>query len=128
MRYSAWLNAVPEKQKLSRLEQMRANGVEPELPECTAAYVAGFLWEIGPADNNGMGQSPISHLEMAAWQANTGVDLSSWEARTLRSLSLAYLGEVERAREPGCPSPWLLVPTEEAREQLPKRIRSVLRG
>jgi len=107
---------------------MRERGVEPDFPECDAIYLANYLWEVGPFDQGGMGPSAVTHSEIRAWQDNVGVELTSWEARTLRALSEAYLGETIRAKSPSCQPPWSVVPIEEKRKDLPKIIKSVLRG
>ena len=107
---------------------MRVDNIEPDLPECDAAYLAGYLWEVGPTEVGGMGPAPLSHSEIAGWQENTGIELTSWEARTLRCLSLAYINQTENAKKPTCPPPWLVIPKEEARDSLARRIRDALRG
>lgn len=129
----AWLNAAPRlpNQKsapLSRLELTRRAGNEPDFPECDAIYLANYLWEVGPVSAGGMGPAPVSHTELLAWQENTGVELSSWEARTLRDLSRAYLGESHRAEDPACPAPWSTFSLADKRQMLPKIIKSALRG
>ena len=128
VRQSAWLNTVPEKRELSRLEQMRIDQIEPQLPECDAVYLADYLWQVGPTVAGGMGPAPLSHQEIAAWQANTGIELSSWETRTLRSLSVAYLNESHEAKKPVRPAPWLPTQREEARMTVAKKVKDALRG
>lgn len=134
VRYAAWLHAAPDpasdKHKpVSRIERMQDEGVEPDIPECSAKYLAEFLFEIGPSSPVGMGEGPIGHLEIAAWQSNTGIELTSWEARTLRRLSIAYISESHRAKNPLCPSPLIDVPSDHVRQNnLPKLIRNALRG
>ncbi len=83
---------------------------ELEMPPCAASHIVGYLFEIGPVVLVGMGQGPISHVEIAAWQCNTGIDLDSWEARTLRSLSHEYLVESVQATNRDCPAPWQEAP------------------
>lgn len=127
VRQSAWLNTVPEKKELSRLEQMRNDGVDPPMPECEAIYLAEYLWQAGPTEVGGMGPAPLSHEEIAAWQANTGIDLTSWEARMLRALSLVYLNESHEAKKPARPQPWMQV-LEIDRELVARKIKGALRG
>ena len=77
----------------------------------------------------GMGEGPITQSEIAAWQGNVGIELTSWEARTLRSLSTVYLIECQKAKSPTCPSPLAVAISDEDRKtKLPKMIRSALRG
>lgn len=110
VRQSAWLNSTPDRKQpdpVSRLEAMKADGLEPEYPEVGAAeYLITYLFEVGPIMAAGMGSGPITHEELAAWQRNTGVDLQSWESRMLRRLSIDYLNESHRATKADCPAPY----------------------
>jgi len=54
----------------------------------------------------GMGASPITHQEIAAWCALTGITLGPWESRTLRRLSRDYVGELHEAADPKRKPPW----------------------
>jgi hypothetical protein len=56
--------------------------------------------------SGGMGNAPLSHSEIAAWQGNTGIELSAWEARTLRTLSAEYLNSAQDAEDAKCKAPW----------------------
>ncbi|WP_082452791.1 hypothetical protein [Sphingomonas sp. Leaf208] len=68
--------------------------------------------EIGMTGSNGMSATPLSWTEIAAWQANTCIRLSPWEARIIRALSLAYVGQSRDSEEETCPSPWRGAVTE----------------
>lgn len=78
------------------------NGEIIRLPENPAPYLTDWLFEIGPAGNDGA----LSWQEMAAWERLTGIELDPWEATTLRRLSIQYLNMKHEAKEPGCPPPW----------------------
>ncbi len=96
---------------LSRLAQIRKaqdnEEYEPEMPLVEAAgHVLDYLFEIGPTMLLGMGEAPLTHVELAAWQANTGVELSSWESRTLLRLSREYMTQGHKATKPDCAPPW----------------------
>lgn len=115
MRHSAWLDARIKKAagdksdtpELTRREHLAKDGIEtPVMPPCSAQYVLGYLFEIGPTAAVGMGEGPITHSEIAAWMGNTGIRLSPWEARMLRRLSVDYLRESSRATQRGHPAPW----------------------
>jgi hypothetical protein len=122
VRQSAWLNAVPETvgtagnianaaaTPLSRLQKMRADLKDesffPVMPFVDAEHIIGYLFEIGPSVSGGMSQAPITHGEIAAWQANIGVELQPWEARFLRSLSIEYIGQSVKSEKPDCPAPY----------------------
>jgi hypothetical protein len=76
------------------------------MPPCAAYYLVNYLFETGPTVVNGMGESPISQGDIASFQSNTGIELSAWEARTLRRLSLVYISASFKAKEPEAPAPW----------------------
>jgi hypothetical protein len=73
-------------------------------------HFVNYLYELGPTVAAGAGEGPITHLEIAAWQGNTGIALEGWESRLLRNLSLAYLSESHKATKPDCPAPWADAP------------------
>lgn len=87
-----------------------------------ADHVLGYLYEIGPVAHGGMGPAPIGHAEIEAWQGNTGIELTAWEARTLRRLSLDYIAASRQAEEPGCQPPWDDRPPQERREKISRAI------
>jgi hypothetical protein len=76
------------------------------MPPCDAPYLVEYLFEIGPTMAAGMGNGPLTHGEIASWQNNTGIDLNAWETRTLKRLSLDYLGESQRATARDAMPPW----------------------
>ena len=84
---------------------MRREGTSLNLPDNPAPYLVEWLMEIGPTVPTGAGEGPIGYRDMLAWSQITGIELEPWEARLLRSLSAAFVGERYRARKPGCPSP-----------------------
>ncbi len=53
-----------------------------------------------------MGMAPISFLELSAWQASTGLALSPWEALTLRRLSIDYIDQLHRSKNPAEQAPY----------------------
>lgn len=95
--------AIRKELKLVEHEQL-------DMPECEAMYLVSYLYEIGPTLPNGMGESPLTHTEISSWQQNTGVELSSWEARVLHRASLEYLSESQRATKPDAEAPWADAP------------------
>lgn len=139
VRQLAWLNAVPDDtagmgtsphpdaERQSRRTRIEANGAEVEMPEADGLHLVGYLWEIGPIVSTGMGGAPISHLDIQAWQTNIGIELSAWEARLLRGLSLAYLAESTDATKSNAPPPWQPIPTADKAVDVARRIRDVLR-
>lgn len=76
------------------------------MPPLSAGYLIGHLWEIGPTLSAGGYPGPITHGELRAWQANTGITLQPWELRFMHRLSLEYLAESLAAEKPDRPAPW----------------------
>lgn len=125
----AWLHAVPkpaegkeqteaEKKlpKLSRMDQMKKDRIKPKMPPNPAPHIVARLVEIGITESNGMGPTVLSWREIEAWQRNVSVRLAPWEARLMRSLSIAYITEGRRAEDQNCPPPWLPEVTPHERE------------
>lgn len=113
VRHSAWLNAVPDSgdakhvNTLSRLQRYTHDGIVPKMPDSgPAMHLVDYLWQIGPTLPAGMGDGPITQGEMKAWQDNTGIELTAWEAKTLRRLSIEHLNESHRATDRNCPPPF----------------------
>lgn len=117
VRQIAWLNAVPKDDKKrnvanatepdSRLNKMRAAGIEPVTPEIPAPYLLEYLFEVGPTVSTGMGPAIIGWRDLQAWQEMVGIDLEPWEARMLRKLSSAYLSQSLKSEKPDCPAPYV---------------------
>ncbi len=103
VRHMAWLEASPDDKSPSRADQIRKDGNELSMPGVSAAHVLDHLQEIGPA----IAGHVITHAEIAAWQSNTGIELSAWEARMLRRLSVEYLVTLNKK---DCPPPWADAP------------------
>ena len=104
----------------------------PLPPPPAAAHLVDYLLEAGPVGYSGMGAVPLGWVDIAAWQANTGVQLTAWEARTLRHLSTEWASASSEAEAPDAPAPWLPEPDDEtARAQAAhtaRNIRAALRG
>lgn len=65
-------------------------------------HVLEHLWAVGPV----LGEGPVTHAELRAYQDNTGVEMTEWEVQTVRRLSIEYLNESRRATKRDCPPPW----------------------
>lgn len=97
--------------------------MEPPLPPCPAPFIVEHLVEIGPVVSSGMGSAPIGWPDIMAWQGCTGVALSPWAARQIRSLSIAYLTMCREAEKPDCPAPWQSTENIETnRDQVSRRL------
>lgn len=75
---------------------------EPDMPPVQAGHILAYFFDIGPT----LGENPISHVELRAWQFNIGIRLSAWEAASLQRLSREYMMQLQRAEKPNCPAPW----------------------
>lgn len=70
-----------------------------------------------------MGAVPLSHSEIAAWQANTGTELAAWEAKALRRLSIDYVQASGQASAHDCPAFYIADPeAADRREVVAKQI------
>ena len=140
LQFWTWLNTPPTDKKkditkgLTRLQKKR-DELGDELHEPDMPGIEGFehvlehLWDCGPALGGSMGAGPLTHLEIAAWQANTGIEIGPWEARMLRRLSIEYLDWSRKAADPDCPSP--LTPPEltaEERVSVSSRVQNAFRA
>lgn len=81
---------------------MREQGQAILLPHNPAEYLTEWLLDIGPA----VGDRSLGYVDLAAWQAISGIELEPWEARTLRRLSGEWLGQSAKARQAACPPPF----------------------
>lgn len=83
-----------------------------QMPPLPLPHMVERWTEIGMTGSNGMSATPLSWAEISAWQANTCIRLSPWEARMIRALSLAYIGQSRISEEETCPPPWRGMVTE----------------
>lgn len=126
MRFSAWVNAVPEKQEESRLDVFIEQGEDVIWPEVSAMYLVHYLMEIGPCSSNGMGLIPVSWQEIQAWQEQQGLSLNAWELKIIRMASGAYANQANISSKPDCPPPDKVI--EKDPLKLAKHIKDILRG
>jgi hypothetical protein len=90
-------------------------------PVLGGAYLIEILFEVGPAKPMGMGGNiAIDEIDLAAWMSNQNVQLTPWEARTIRTLSHEYAAMLSAGSEPNTPAPWSNVEiiTDEMREKI----------
>lgn len=77
-------------------------------PVPAGGYLIDILFEIGPVKPTGMGGTvPMGEPDLHAWQCNQGVELTAWEARTLRVMAREYSAMLTEASEPTCPPPYV---------------------
>lgn len=95
------------KLEVSRREALAAAGTPIQMPPLMwGDYLIGYLFEFGPTMPAGMGNGPLSAVEIAAWQGLLGIEFQPWEARLLRRLSSEYLAESYAATKRDCPPPF----------------------
>lgn len=120
-RQIAWLNTAPQKAEGDKSAQVARRAIladkfgmdDPDMPDCNDLHLIEYLFEIGPVLSGGMGEAPLNHAEIDAWQRNTGINLTAWEARTLRRLSASYLAEMQASAQADRPSPWPEAPYQD---------------
>ena len=101
----------------------------PDMPSTEGGdYLLGYLWEVGPTLVAGMGAGPLTHQELRAWQANSGIRLQPWEARILHRLSIDYLAEMSRAEKADCLAPWEPVAVAVDRAAVANKMLHAIRG
>jgi hypothetical protein len=98
----------PETSRLQRMRRTRGDeGYTPSMPPAgAAAYLLDYLFEVGPTMAAGAGEAELSHQEIESWARLRRIELTPWEARTLRRLSRDYLAEKHAAEDPRARAPW----------------------
>ena len=91
---------------MSRRDEFERDNQAVEMPECQAFHVLEYLMDLGVAT----GEAAITHLEIYAWMQNTGIELSSWEAQTIKRLSNTYLSCGHNFRKLDAETPWVGAP------------------
>lgn len=117
VRQMAWHGAVPEVKGpdgkplaavASRAQHLQRAGEPLDYPDLPpgGSHLVDCLLDAGPVVNGPMGRAPLSHVDIAAWMANTGTPCTPWDVRTLLTLSAAYLAESHAARSPTAAAPY----------------------
>jgi hypothetical protein len=79
-----------------------------ELPDIAGAeYMVSLLSEAGFVQNTGLGCSPIQWTEIESWLRVTGLELSTWEKLTIKTMSEVYAGELSQASAKNRPQPYI---------------------
>lgn len=111
------------------MQALQTKGLTPDLPPPgLAKHLIDYLFEIGPSVPLGMSAGPIGWTDIAAWQTATGIDLTAWEARTLRALSADYVGTAATSLDDNTPAPYTIAPTPDRRELVANQVRAIFGG
>jgi hypothetical protein len=124
--------APPVSRRQKMKDERKDQDYEPDMPPAEGVgYLLGYLWEVGPTMAAGMGAGPVTHTELRAWQANTGIELAPWEARILRRLSHDYLAESHAAEKPDRAAPWqaieVVIDHAAVAERMKQSIRNMMK-
>ena len=133
-RHLAWLHATPKppaeskraattsEKTPTRLEQYRADKIEPPMPPCASPAIIERWIEIGMIQGGGMTPTALLWSEIAGFRDATDLPLSPWEARTIRAMSVAYIGESRLADDENRPAPWGAPISDREREAAERRL------
>jgi hypothetical protein len=136
VRHLAYLHAVPEGSKKSRLGAFLESSEGGEssfikFPDIDGAeYLIALFHEAGPMIPTGMGPVPLTWQEIDSWLRCTNLSLSNWEKITIKELSEAYVSELNKATAKDASSPFVppIEPDEIDRTAVSDKIGSILRG
>lgn len=99
------------------------------MPDCDAMHLVHYFFEIGPTVPAGMSEAPIPWSEIEAWEGRTGIELSAWESRVIRRLSVEYIDQIHKSRDPDCDAPFDSEEmTAKKREAVASQIRQSIRS
>ena len=88
--------------ELSRRDSFESFDLDIEFPECQAAYLLNYLFEIGLT----LGDDPLTHGEIESWQRNMGIRLHPFEIRFIKRLSEIYLSASYKMKKVNAENPW----------------------
>jgi len=131
MRHMAWLHAVPEGSKNSRLKSFKAldeNSSFLQLPNIEGAeYLVALLSEVGFVSYSGVGAIAITWSEIESWLNCTELNLSIWEKLMLKEMSEAYASVLSTATDKHTPAPYIheVEDIEAQRTKVANKLRSV---
>ena len=106
-RQLGWLHTVPEVETLngkkvawghSRLDQIKQEGGNIELPPLDAQYLFSAFIDAGLYTYGAMGRLPLDWPNLLAFSHATGQIKYPWEFSTLIDMSRAYLDESENGK------------------------------
>lgn len=107
------MHTKPEKKDLTRYEQLKKDGAKDsdiELPKVTLINLVKLLFDdISPATQTGNGLIPLSWQEIQSFIETTGIELTVFELKVIRSASKAYANQSILSTDPKCPPPHRII-------------------
>jgi hypothetical protein len=98
------------------------------MPQISGAeYLIGYLLEIGPTMQGGMGPARLTNEELLAWQINTGIRLSPRDCRWLVRLSGEFLLESHKAEKRDAVPPWGAEVSDDELRAVASSLRSAIK-
>ncbi|MGR1582442.1 hypothetical protein ACSSNL_13370 [Thalassobius sp. S69A] len=90
-----------EGEQKTRLEQIRASGDTPDLPDLLLAeHLCEAMFKLGPTRSLGFGAEPTGWSEIAPFAQATGRVRNSWEAETLFEMCRSFHEENQAGKSP----------------------------
>lgn len=99
MRHLAWLDSAPKNQKKPRRYYFAQDAASNYLNMPDVAgfrYVVDLMFDV-VGHNGGLIQLDMQEIE--AWSHMSGIDLTAWEASTIRNMSRAYVVQFNRSND-----------------------------
>ena len=94
----AWLDATPDGSKESRRKSYNDAPITQIQPDDDCIWLVQLAIECGLFTSTGYGLSPISWVEVLAWQEAT-YNKGLWIAGTIKALSSTYTSEIVTAKD-----------------------------
>lgn len=107
----AWLHSAPKRHKnddspKSRLSLLDDDHPARRLPEANE-FITKCFGMSGMFVSNGMGITPISWMELKAFNDLSGYELTGWESEQIIEMSRTFCYMNNKAQKLGCPAPYL---------------------
>ena len=80
-----------------------------------------YLFEVGPMHNG----ETVRWVDIHSWNESTASALNPWELCTIYHLSRAYAAQYARSHQRNCPAPFVNEPTEDQRQQIANKTKSL---
>lgn len=122
----AWLSTRAKDQTKSRMEILDDDELAERFPEVGSfGYIIETLTKIGVALNDGNGVHGLTWVEINAFLCTTRMQLTAWEAETIKRLSALYASSVLKYDNIDAQAPYR---TEKEQTRIAKTMKEALRG